>query len=195
MTKEIEKIILDIIIKEMELPKHHGSDDRNREIPVGVIGFNDSVLGATEKLQIAVQNVGSFPYSSRTIVTPVEGQDQMQEENIVTSAEDIQIDIMSKNLDARQRRFEILMALKSIYSQQMQEKEGFKIHRIPQTFTNSSGAEGGSNLNRFSVVVRCFTCYNKIKISSEYFNDFSARVDDEDTIDQPDGLIEINEKE
>ena len=74
--------------------------------------------------------------------------------------------------------------------------DGFKIMRLPNSFINSSVAEGGSQLNRYSITVGCMVLYEKIKIlnpdNGDYYDDFDTRVDDEKTIGEIDGLIEFN---
>lgn len=112
--------------------------------------------------------------------------------------ENIQIDIFSRSNDAITRRWEVTAALTSLFSKQTQEKYQFKIMKLPTSFVNSSGAEGGSNLNRFSLIFPCLVWYKKSLTLSpdtgQYYDDFNTRVDDEKTIGTPHGAIEFNIK-
>ena len=95
------------------------------------------------------------------------------------------------------RNWQVVAAMQSFYSQQQQELNNFKIFRIPQSFLNTSSAEGGSNINRFSITVPCFVWYRKDTILNsplgDYYDDFTTRVDDEQTIgtDTPIAEFEI----
>jgi len=191
MDKEVEKIILDIIITEMNLPDDYGNDDDGNEIPVGLIGFNNYKLGSTEDIQIIVTSQNKKPMSNTTR-TRFEDPDFI-EESIVRMRENISIDILSRNTDARSRAWEVISALNSLYSQGKQEEYFFKIFKVPETMNNVSEAEGGSNINRFNVVVPCFTWYSKEKVNTTYYEEFSTRVDNEESIGETDGLIEITE--
>jgi hypothetical protein len=111
----------------------------------------------------------------------------------VQQRENIQVDILSRSNDALTRNWEIIGALSSIYSKQVQEKYNFKIFRIPQGFINTSDAEGGSFLNRYSLTFPVFTWYKKRKVltptGKNYYDDFTTRVDDENTIGTDNPLI------
>lgn len=112
----------------------------------------------------------------------------------VQTMDTIQIDIFSRDNSALLRRFEVMAALRSFQSQQIQEKNFFKISRLPASFLNTSGAEGGSNLNRFTLTFNCFVWFEKsteLPQLSGWFDDFRTRVDDHNTIGQPNGLIEF----
>ena len=123
-------------------------------------------------------------------ITSVQTPTEIQQ---VQMSENIQIDIQSRNNDARTRRWEIIAALQSIYAKQKMEENSFKIFRIPRSFVNSGMSDGGSVLNRFSIVINCYTWYNKTKNITEYYDDFNTRVDDESTITEAVGAIEIQE--
>ncbi len=119
----------------------------------------------------------------------------LKELSHVINGEHIQIDIFSRSIEAVQRRWEPIAALKSIYSQQQQEAEEFKIFSIPQSLVNTSETEGGSRLNKFSMVITCHVWYRKEKVllsdGDDYYDDFHTRVDDERTIGTGHGIIEF----
>lgn len=120
--------------------------------------------------------------------------DQVQLSTVQT-CDNIMISILSRDTQALTRRWEIIAALQSIYSQQQQEANSFKIFRLPLNFVNASSAEGGSNINRFSITVPCFVWYKKEKVltatGGDYYDDFTTRVDDEKTIGTPKPLFEF----
>lgn len=177
-----EQIIIDILRTRMSLTASQiWIRSQNRLIP------------PTDGLFIVVGSIDSKPISVTN--TPISTDTGMKELIQAVMRENIQIDILSRNNSALQRRVEILLALKSLYSLQKQEEEEFSIFNIPSVFANTSVAEGGSNINRFTIVVACHTWYREERNTSstdEYYDNFNTRVDDEDTIEEPTGLIEFN---
>lgn len=191
MQKEIEVILIDILSQELEIPLVYGKDKNNNDIPAFVRGFNDAKLGKIKELQIVVTELNKKIMSSNskidfTVDPPVERQG-------VQLSASIQIDLVSKNRDAANRGWEVIAALTSNYSNQIQEKYNLKVFKIPQSFNNTSAAEGGSNLNRYTIVISSFIWQYKEKILTEYFTFFQTRADNEDTISEDTGMIEIEE--
>lgn len=174
--KEIEKIIIDILKYELNLTDDYGRNSKNEVIPTFIIGAQNSLIGYTDKLQIVIQSTSATPISNTKYhKTDVDGKVSEIKES--TYIDDIQIDLLSKspNNDARTRRFEVLAALASDYSQQMQEKYNCRIFRVPQGVFNTSSAEGGSNVNRYTI--SCRTSYQRIYTREvDYYNDFLTEV-------------------
>lgn len=187
MDKLVDQIIVDILQREMDMPKDSvWIRDQNKKIP------------PEKGLYIVVGMVDGQPYSSQTYLrenTLTNGNVQTIEVNRVQIRENIQIDVVSRSDEAILRRWEVIAALRSIYSQNKQESNYFKIFRIPVSFLNTSDAEGGSSLNRYSITIPCFVWYKKEKVLSEvgkaYYDDFTTRVDDEQTIGTPEGIFEF----
>lgn len=183
MNNEIEKIIVDILIHELEM-----KEDRvliaNQDFQIPNFDGLFISVGMIDCITIANNN-----YAIDNVTTG--GIDEIQE---VYLRENIAIDLFSKNVEARQRRWEVQAALKSIYAQQKQESEYFRIYRIPSSFVNSSEAEGGSRINRFTITIPCNTWYRKTK-TADFYDRFPARVDDEQTIGTENGLIEFTIEE
>lgn len=160
--------------------------DQNRKIP------NDN------NLYIVVGMVDSRPYGAtcRMVTKYTEGSDPeaYEVEEVTTNVrENIQIDILSRSNASILRKNEVYLALNSIASKQAQEQYDFKIARIPTSFVNSSAAEGGSNLNRFTMVVPCLVWYMKENAlpSYDYYDTFDTRADDEKTIGEDEGIFEF----
>lgn len=178
-----EQVIVDILAHEMDLNSQNvWVRDQNFKIPNTkdlfiVAGMVDSKVISVNKQEVPVTS----PINS------------LNEKMMVVTRDNIQIDIFSITTEAITRRWEILAALASTYSVQKQEENQFKIFRLPTNFVNSSGAEGGSNLNRFSLTIACHVWYRKESVlsRSEIFDTFDTRVDDAITIGEENGLIEF----
>ena len=184
------QIICAILVEEMDLPAANvWLRDQNRKIP------NDNGL------YIAVGMVDSHPITVETYLTETTVGDVVNtnEVNEVYTREVIQIDIWSSSGLALTRNWEILAALRSIYSSQQQEANFFKIPRISSQFIDTTAAEGGSTLNRYTLTFSAFVWYRKTAILSSsgglYYDDFTTREDSEQTIgtDTPEIEFEINQ--
>jgi hypothetical protein len=67
------------------------------------------------------------------------------------------------------------MALNSYYSKEIQDKYQFRIFELPQRFINTSSLEGGSEINRFSLIIRAMISEDKVKTTS-YYDTFNAEI-------------------
>jgi hypothetical protein len=185
-----EQIIVDIISNQLGLDDQNvWVRSQNKKIPPTdglfvVVGMVDSQVMAVNKTEVPT-----------TIPQPDPDPDiqTLTEKMTVTTRDNIQIDIMSRNLDAMLRRWEILAALASTYSVQKQEENQFKIFRLPTSFVNTSDAEGGSNINRFSLIISCHVWYKKdtLLAQGDIFTEFKTRVDDAKSIETDSGIIEF----
>ena len=154
--------ICDIIEKELDL-------DESR-----VLIWNERTkLPKDDDLFVLVGYNGSpKPISSRNILVPLaEGAEEHQEINM---QEMISINVCSKNLDAIQRKEEILMAMNSLYAQGSQEANSFKIFKNA-SIEDLSSLEGSGMLNRYQMTFVVFAWYSKTK-AAEYFDTFSAEL-------------------
>lgn len=180
------QILADILTVEMNMPADSvWLRNQNRQIP------NDTGL------YIVLGMTSAFPIANVTRMQEVTVDNVTTEHQIneVQQQENIQIDILSRSNDALTRNWEIVAAMQSFYSQQQQEKNNFKIFRIPHSFVETANAEGGSMLNRYTIVVPCLVWYRKDKLLTsplgDYYDDFTTRVDDEKTIGTTDPLFEF----
>lgn len=188
----IEQTLCDIIINQLGLDTSRvWVRDQNRVVPTD------------ENLYVVIGTVDEMPIATNEDVAYVEIPDTDPIEYVVTetlaavSKANVQIDIASRNTDAILRRYEVLTAIRSIFAQQKMEEVQCKIFRIPRSFANTSGPEGGSNINRFSIVVPCqviFVTTNTLP-PNDYYDDFKTRVDDETTIGTDTPLIEFEIKD
>lgn len=186
------QVLRDILIREMVLPpdtvwirdqnKLTPNDDRMYVI-IGTVAVTGMSVDTTMIQEDIDPPPDDPPFTQQVEISQV------------NQRESIQIDIVSRSNDALKRHWEMLAALNSIYSKQQQEANYFKIFRLPNAFVNTSLAEGGSQLNRFSLTFSCFAWYRKRKVLSEsggdYYDDFTTRVDDANTIGTDKPLIEF----
>ena len=184
MQKEIEKILVDIIKHEMDLPDNYGKTPRGDVIPCVIIYGQNIKLFNTDKIQITVKSVSTKDFSNRSefIENPdpnpeLDGKDAYLEIQDINQSRTIQIDIYSRNNEARQRFHEIAMAMNSVYAQQQMDLYNFKIGTIGNA-VNLSGLDGGSDINRFSYTFNTLIHFQKIK-PVDYYNQFPTEVDDE----------------
>lgn len=181
MNKDVEKIFVDILQTELNLPSDYGDADSNdpytSKVPSIIIGYQDALLGKIDDLQVVVQ-VTDVSVMANNNYYDYDTNEEVQQ---IIQLENVQIDLMSADNTARTRRWEVMTALNSRYSLEKQDEYGFKIYRIPTSFVNVSEQEGTRSLQRFSLVVPCFVHYEKRKGAS-YYDNFETRGDDEITL-------------
>lgn len=185
------QLIIQILTQEMELPVNSvWLREQNRTIP------NDNGLYIAVGM-ITAQTIASTT-EMQTLINPTTNQPAQYEVNTVQQREAIQIDVLSSAVNnyALLRNWEVIAALNSFYSKQLQEQQNFKIFRIPQSFIDTSSAEGGSMLQRYTLTIMAFVWYRKQKLLGDYFDDFKVQADDEKTIGTATPLLqfEINEQ-
>ncbi len=180
------QIIASVIRHEMQLGEEAvWLRDQDRQIP------------QDNGLYVVVGMVSSIPTANATRMEGVVVDDETIEHQIseVQLLENIQIDIFSNSNESLMRSWEIIAALQSFYCQQLQETNYFKIFRMPRSFIDTSSAEGGSILKRYTLVFACQTWYRKDVVFStplgDYYDDFTTRVDDEKTIGNTDPLFDF----
>ena len=124
-----EKIIVDILQNRMALPADYGEASNGNIIPSIMIGSQNALLGATDKLQIVVYSLSDKVIAhNRYEDTLLGGGYQERIEQIIFST--MQVDIQSRDNSARDRRSEVLAALHSTYAQQKQEALGCRLNSI-----------------------------------------------------------------
>jgi hypothetical protein len=109
----------------------------------------------------AYANINKFNYVTNR---------QEQSSNWATG---VDIDIISRGPEARDRKEEVVMALKSQYSLQQQELNSFSIASLPTAIRNLSEIDGAAIPYRFNFSVNLL--YNVRKIQpAEYFDTFET---------------------
>lgn len=176
MKKSIEKILVDIIKHELKLPDNYGSTTAGDIIPSVIIYSQNIKLFNTSKMQVTVRTVNVTPYSNRSeFITNQDGTySEIQDLNLQRM---MQIDCYSRSNEARDRFWEIPMALKSDYAQQQMDLYNFKLSTIPQV-NNISGQDGASDINRYSITFNALTHEQKIT-AIDYYDKFKVTAQDE----------------
>lgn len=180
MQKSIEKILVDIITHELDLPQSYGKTARGDLIPC-VIAFSQNIkLFNTDRLQITVRTVSAQDYSNRSEVmdnpnsVKEDGSDAFIEVQDINQNRMMQVDIYSRNNEARERFWEVSTALNSNYAQQMQDLYNFKLSTITNA-VNISGIDGGSDINRYTISFNAFVHYQKTRII-DYYDKFQTDI-------------------
>jgi hypothetical protein len=178
MQIEIEKILVDIITHELDLPENYGKTAQGDVIPCVTIYAQNIKLFNTDKLQITVKTLTAHDYSNRIeYIQDPENPEQLLEVQNINQGRMMQVDVYSRNNEARQRFWEVSAALKSTYATQMQDLYSFKIGTITNDI-NLSGLGGGSDVNRYTVTFNVIVHYQKSK-PVDYYDKFQSNIDNE----------------
>ena len=191
MNKDIEAILVDIIQTELNLPDDYGTTDRGDVIPCVTIYAQNIKLFNTDRIQITIKTLTARDYSNRIeyIENPKpeapDGSDAFLEVQDINQDRMMQIDVYSRNNEARQRFWEVSAALKSTYAAQMQDLYSFKIGTITNDI-NLSGLGGGSDVNRYTLTFEVLIHYQKSK-AIDYYDKFQV-----DTYTEKGKISQIN---
>lgn len=179
MQIEIEKIFVELFKTYLELPDNYGTDTQGNEIPSVLIRGQNIKLFNTDKLQITISTISSNVYANRKEFKTVIVDDKEEYHEIVymNDQRTMQIDIYSRNNEARQRLAEVQMALTSTLAEQLQDKYQFKIGKISQA-NNLSGLDGGSDINRYTIRFNCLLWHDKDS-KIDYYDKFRFKGYDE----------------
>ena len=179
-TKQIEQIFVDIIKTCMSLPDNYGTTSTGDVIPSVIIYAQNIKLFNTNKLQITVRTARMHVYSSRSEVKELEDEKgdtyfvEIQDLNVQRM---MQIDCYSRNVEARNRFWEVAAALKSDYANQQMDLYNFKIGNITDSY-NTSGLDGGSDINRFTTTFNVLSHEQKIT-PINYYDQFGVTAETE----------------
>ena len=181
---EIEKIFVNLLKNYLDLPDNYGFDSQGNEIPTVIIRGQNIKLFNTDKLQITISTISSNVFANRkeykdvTITNDDETTtDELHEVVYMNDKRIMQIDIYSRNNEARQRLSEVQMALTSTLAEQLQDEYQFRIGKISNA-TNLSGLDGGSDVNRYTIRFNCLNWYTKEKVV-QFYDKFRTKGYDE----------------
>lgn len=197
MQKDVEKIFCELIQSELNLPNNYGTDEDGNVIPCVTIRGQNIKLFNTPNIQITIQTVSNQIFANRKEYFEEKHTDENNQE-ITTYNERLmineqrlmQIDIYSRNNEARERFWEVQAALTSTKAEQLADKYQFRIAKISNA-TNTTGLEGGSDINRFSIRFNCLTWQEKIN-SVDYYTSFRTQARNTNTNIFADFTIENN---
>lgn len=183
MNKPIEKILCKLIQENMNLPDNYGTDSDGNTIPCVTIRAQNIKLFNTPHIQITVQTVSNQVFANRkeyfeTTETIDDKEVIIYNERLMLNEQRvIQIDVYSRNNEARDRFWEVQAALTSTLAEQLQDQYQFRLGKISNSF-NTSGLEGGSDINRFSIRFNCLVWDEKI-IPVDYYEIFRTMAETE----------------
>lgn len=183
MQKEIEKILVDIIQRELDLPDNWGTTSQGDIIPCVTIYTQNIKLFNTEHIQITVKTLTARDFSNRIEYienpnpTTTDGSDSYLEVQDLNQSRMMQIDVYSRNNEACLRFPEISMALNSTYARQQMNLYNFKLGTITND-NNLSGLDGDSDVNRFTLTFNILVHYQKIK-PVNYYDKFELTLNTE----------------
>lgn len=161
--KEPIKVLMEILISEMEL-------DADRVL----IYNNKWILPNDLDIFISLRN-GSLKTISNRTTEDDRGVSGFFEVQSISIQEDIIVDIFSGDSTARTRKEEVIMALKSNFSQQKQELYSIKIVQMPNSFIDLSNVETSRRLNRYNITVPIFSWRTKEK-TIDYFDTYDYEI-------------------
>jgi hypothetical protein len=163
MNREVIKILGDIIKESMSL-----SDQQIW------LENEDYKIKETSGLFIIIQQTNSNSYSNTNKFEEDAGQTTLQENITSLTREEYLINIMSKDNEARTRKEELILALNSYTSQDLQSKYNFKISQIGN-INNLSELEGSGMLTRYGLSIVCLARYSLTR-DVPYYENFSEEV-------------------
>lgn len=178
MNKEIEKIFVELIQASLNLPNDYGTDSQGNTIPCVTIKSQNIKLYNTEHLQVTVGTLSSQIFSNRKeyFERTVNNTTEYCERSMINEQRVMQIDVYSRNNEARQRFWEIQACLNNTLSSQLQDKYQFRISKISNSF-NTSGLDGGSDINRYTIRFNCLTWQEKVNVV-DYYETFRTTAQD-----------------
>lgn len=120
-------------------------------------------------LYVAVSVPSCKPFGNTNTIDPTTGN-SVQSVNMLAQ---LQVDIISRDAEARDRKEELILALGSTYSQQQQEGNSFFVGKLPvgSQFTNLSSPDGAAIPYRFAIGISMQYFYTKTLVQ-DYFNNF-----------------------
>lgn len=154
-------LLCDIIQKEMNLPNGR------------VYLFDQKIFQPKDyDVYIVLANPRNKPFGNNTsYISQTVGRtsilNQVQSVNMCGT---IDIDIMSRGPAARDRKEEVLMALKSTYAEQQQETNSFYVGLISKDFINLSDVDGAAIPYRYNITVQMQYFVKKITPVPFYSN-------------------------
>ena len=120
---------------------------------------------------LSVPSCKPFGNINSIVSDPVQGMIQIQATNMSAI---VDIDIISRGPDARDRKEQVLLALNSVYAEQQQEANSFYYGKLPagSQFINLSNLDGAAIPYRYKISFRMQYMYS-ITSPAQYFGTFS----------------------
>lgn len=102
---------------------------------------------------------GSLSYRGVEQTDPITGtiSSELREIQTITGREIFSCQLMSRDNSARKAKRRFAMCLTGTLAEQMMERDGFKIGRLPTNLVDRSITEGAERLNRYVLTVPVFS--------------------------------------
>jgi len=146
--------------------------EENIDLPAGrVYLWDQKIMQPTDSgMYVAVSVPTCKPFANNTVHDS--SGNSVQSVNVMAT---IDIDVISRDAEARDRKEFVVLALMSDYAQAQQEANGFLIGRIPPSsrFVNLSQIDGAAIPYRYKISVNMQYAVNNTQ-ATPYFNTFST---------------------
>lgn len=124
-----------------------------------------------DRLYVAVSILTCKPFGNSALPNGAgSGLDFVQSTNFMAT---LNVNILSRSTQARDRKEEVILALQSYYAQSQQEINGFYVAKLPTAFVNLSQEDGAAIPYRFIISVNVQYAFRKI-LPVPYFDTFTA---------------------
>lgn len=152
---ELIKVVAELLRTELDIPPN----------PPRVFIYNQKWdIPNIDDMFLCVTFLSDKPFAAntRTENDPTSATTLNEVQSIVTQ-ETYQIDVFSRNSEARIRKHEVIFALQSTQAQQLSEKYSFQIGHIPASFVDVSAIEAAARLNRYAITFHLLRAYTRTK--------------------------------
>ena len=155
---ELIKVIAFLVQDYLQLPEGRG-----------VIYNQKWLIPQDDGLFFAVQYIGEKRFGTKRVYIddPTNPGGLIEVQGSQTQ-EMYQIDLFSKDSSAREREHEVVFALNSTLSQQLQEQYSFQIGPLPSAMNDVSQVEGAARLNRYAITFKCLRAYRSERLVPAY---------------------------
>ncbi len=123
-------------------------------------------------LYLAVSNPFCRPFANinRMVAANDNPESGLSSEQFIVTMDTLDIDVISRGPAARDRKFDVLLALKSNYAAAQMASNSFGIGFLSMAFRNLSQADGAAIPYRYKVSVNIQYSYSKALAAVDYFN-------------------------
>ncbi len=167
--REAVKVIGDILASELGLR----TTGPTAQIMLTNERFN---IPPTEDLYVAISYVDGKPIGNNNYF---DGNTVIETQQVVMLYH-IQIDMMSFDASARQRKEEVYLALRSLFSQSQMEINNMQVSRMPSAFVDASSLEESKRLNRYTMTIAVTAMTTKEKAVAATYDAFPFQFDEND---------------
>ncbi len=167
--REPVKVIGDILVQQLGLI----GSGKNSQVMLTNERFN---IPVTEGLYIALSYVDGKAIGNNNYF---DGNAAVETQQVVMLYH-LQIDMLSFNAEARTRKEEVYLALRSLFAQAKMERYRMQIARMPSAFVDASSLEESKMLNRFTMTIAVTAMTSKDVPVTDIYDTFPFQFDEND---------------